>query len=517
MNRLPDVSSSYWMQTVGMPVYPSLTAPAEADVIVVGAGIAGLSTAWELSRVGLRVIVLEAARIAAGVTGHTTGKITALHTSIYGQLRSQHGEEAARLYATSQSTALGRIMQAAEELGTDCELERRPAYTYCEDPNGVQALKKEAEAARQAGLSATFVTETDLPYPVGGAVRVEDQAQFHPLKYLRALADDLTARGSEIYENTRVTDLDEGEPCRVTTSSGIAVTAGHVVVATHHPVFDHALLSTRLTQHRDLVIAGPIPADQDPNGMYITSEDGKRSVRTAPGPGDERLLIITGEAFTPGTGEDTAARYTRLLEWAEQRFPGFRTTYRWAAQDNSATDTVPLIGLLHPGSKNVYTATGFAGWGMTGGVLAGQLLTSLITGAPRPPWAEFYDPRRLRSAVRTATAPAFLKAQWDTGKHFVKDRLDTLGDGSNGPVATLPPGEGTVVRAHGRPCAVHRDGRGDLHAVSAVCTHLGCLVAFNNAERTWECPCHGSRFGIDGQVLQGPALRPLEPQDTDEL
>ncbi|MGW7064702.1 FAD-dependent oxidoreductase [Streptomyces sp. NPDC054904] len=515
MNGLPDASSSYWMQTVDMPAYPPLTTPAEADVVVVGAGMAGLSTAWELSRAGLRVIVLEAGRIAAGVTGHTTGKVTALHTSIYDRLRSQHGEEAARLYASSQSAALGRIMQVAQELGADCELERRPAYTYCEDPDGVQALQNEAEAARQAGLGATFVTETDLPYPVAGAVRVDDQAQFHPLKYLHALADDLTARGSEIYENTRVTDLNEGEPCRVTASSGIAVTARYVVVATHHPVFDHALLSTRLTQHRDLVTAGPIPADQDPNGVYITSEGGKRSVRTAPGPGDERLLIITGEAFTPGTGEDTVARYARLQAWAEQRFPGFKTTHRWAAQDNSATDTVPLIGPLHPGSANVYTATGFAGWGMTGGVLAGQLLTSLITAAPRPPWAEFYDPRRLGSAVRTA--PAFLKAQWDTGKHFVKDRLDTLGDGSNGPVATLPRGEGTVVRAQGKPCAVHRDDQGELHAVSAVCTHLGCLVAFNNAERTWECPCHGSRFGIDGEVLQGPALHPLESQDTDKL
>ncbi|MFJ6793943.1 FAD-dependent oxidoreductase [Streptomyces sp. NPDC091268] len=515
MNRIPDPSDSYWMQTVDMPAYPSLMASAEADVVVVGAGIAGLSTAWELSRAGLRVIVLEAGRIAAGVTGHTTGKVTALHTSIYGQLRAQHGEEAARLYATSQSAALGRIVEVAEELGADCELERRPAFTYCEDPEGVQALQEETEAARQAGLNATFVTETELPYPVAGAVRVDDQAQFHPLKYLRALADDLTARGSEIYENTRVTDLDEGEPCRVSTNSGTAVTARHVVVATHHPVFDHALLATRLTQHRDLVIAGPIPAGHDPGGMYITSEDGKRSVRTAPGADGERLLIITGEAFTPGTGEDTVAGYTRLQSWAEQRFPGFRTTYRWAAQDNSATDSVPLIGPLRPGSKNVYTVTGFAGWGMTGGVLAGQLLASLITDASRVPWTGLYDPHRPGSSLRSA--PSFLKTQWDTAKHFVKDRLDTLGDGSNGPVATLPPGEGTVVRAHGKPCAVHRDDQGELHAVSAVCTHLGCLVAFNNAERTWECPCHGSRFGIDGEVLQGPALHPLEPQDTEKL
>ncbi|WP_436842246.1 FAD-dependent oxidoreductase [Streptomyces virginiae] len=514
MKRFPD-ASSYWMQTVEMPAFRSLAAPAQADVVVIGAGIAGLSTAWELSRAGRHVIVLEAGRIAAGVTGHTTGKVTALHTSIYSQLRSQHGEEAAGLYATSQSAALHHLLEVAAELDVDCELERRPAFTYCEDPEGVQALRTEAQAAREAGLSADFVTATGLPYPVAGAVRVDGQAQFHPLKYLRALADDLTARGGQIYEGTRVTELDEGEPCRLTTESGETVTARHVVVATHHPVFDHALLSTRLTQHRDLVIAGPIPAGLDPAGMYITSEDGKRSVRTAPGPDGERLLIVTGEAFTPGAGEDTEARYARLQSWAEQRFPSFKTTHRWAAQDNSATDTIPLIGPMRPGNQNVYTATGFAGWGMTGGVLAGRLLASLITAAPRPAWAEFYDPRRLGSAARTA--PAFLKAQWDTGKHFVKGRLDSLGDGTNGPCAALRPGEGTVVRAHGRPCAVHRDEQGELHAVSAVCTHLGCIVAFNNAERTWECPCHGSRFALDGEVLQGPALHPLEQQDTDGL
>ncbi|MFD3325419.1 FAD-dependent oxidoreductase [Streptomyces sp. NPDC058701] len=515
MNRLPGTYGSYWMQTVDMPSFPPLTAAAEAeaDVAVVGAGIAGLSTAWELTRAGLRVIVLEADRIAAGVTGHTTAKLTALHGT-YSQLRAEHGEESARLYATSQSAALAHVIDVAAELGIDCELERRHAFTYCEEPDGVADLRQEARAAREAGLNASFVTETGLPYPVAGAVRVEDQAQFHPLKYLRALADDLVARGGQIHEKSRVTKLDEGEPCRLTTASGATVTARHVVVASHHPVFDHALLATRLTQHRDLVIAGTLPEGQDPDGMYITNENNKRSVRTAPGSDGERLLIVTGEAFTPGEGEDTEARYTRLQDWAERRFPGLKITHRWAAQDNSATDTVPLIGPLHPGSRNVYTATGFAGWGMTGGVLAGQLIASLITGTPQP-WAELYDPRRLGSAVRTA--PAFLKAQWDTGKHFVKDRLDTLGDGTNGPVAALRPGEGTVVRASGKPCAVHRDDRGELHAVSAVCTHLGCLVSFNNAERTWECPCHGSRFGIDGDILQGPALKPLERRDTHDL
>ncbi|MFJ2932688.1 FAD-dependent oxidoreductase [Streptomyces sp. NPDC087219] len=514
MNRLADSGSSYWMGTAALPSFPPLAGAAEADAVVIGAGIAGLSTAWELTRAGLDVIVVEAGRIAGGVTGHTTGKLTALHTSVYATLRTEHGDDAARWYADSQSAALRHVVEVVGELDINCDLERRPALTYCEQPEGVDALRAEAEAARAAGLTASFVTETGLPFPVAGAVRVEDQAQFHPLAYLSGLVDDLVALGGRIHEGTRVMELDRGDPCRLGTDTGATVSARHVVVATHHPLFDHTLLAARLTQHRDLVIAGPLPAPRDPEGMYITEERGKRSVRTAPLPDGGRLLIVTGEAFKPGTGEDTEAGYARLQDWSEQHFPDVTITHRWAAQDNSSTDTLPLIGRMPAGGDNVYVATGFAGWGMTGGVMAGTAIAAVVRGEPEP-WTDLYAPSRLGSTVRSA--PTLLKAQWETGKHFVKDRLETFGDGTDGTVRELRPGQGTVVRAKDGPCAVHRDDRGGLHAVSAVCTHLGCVVAFNNAERTWECPCHGSRFGVDGEILQGPALSPLERRDPDEL
>jgi glycine/D-amino acid oxidase-like deaminating enzyme/nitrite reductase/ring-hydroxylating ferredoxin subunit len=506
MTENAHVNGSYWLETApGGEPHPALDEDLDVDVAVIGAGIAGLSTARELARAGRSVAVLEAGRVAAGVTGHTTAKLTALHTLIYDKLRRTRGPEGARLYARSQNEAVEHAAALVDELGIDCDWERRSAYTYVRDASRLDDIKAEARAARAAGLAATFTTDTGLPFPVAGAVEVTGQAQFHPRKYLLALTGDLLAHGGRVFENTTVLGLEEGEPCRLSTATGATVTARDVVVATHYPVFDRALLFTRLSPRRELVVAGTIAADQDPDGMYITPEEDTRSVRTAPyGTDGQRLLVVTGEHFTPGTG-DTPARFDRLRAWAGTHFPGVDLTYAWATQDNDPTDTVPLVGPLHPGTRHAWVATGFGGWGMSGGIMAGRLLTALITGE-QCAWSELYDPRRLRSAVREA--PSFLMTQAKVARHFVGDRLRPAE-----PVEAIEPGAGAVVRAGADRLAVYRDDGGELHAVSARCTHLGCLVAFNAAERAWECPCHGSRFDTDGKVVQGPATRPLERRD----
>ncbi|MGW5198449.1 FAD-dependent oxidoreductase [Streptomyces spiralis] len=520
----PRVSGSYWVETApGPPARPPLAEDLDVDVVVIGAGVAGLSTAYELTRAGLGVAVLEARRVAAGVTGHTTAKLTALHTLIYDKLRRTRDAEAARLYARSQCEAIEHAEALVDELDIECEWEPRSAYTYVRDPGRVAELRAEAEAAREAGLPASFVTETGLPFPVAGAVRVAGQAQFHPRKYLLALTADLVERGGRVYEGTVVRGLTEGEPCRVTTATGATVRARSVVVATHYPIFDRALLFARLSPRRELVVAGPIEAGRDPEGMYITPEEGTRSVRTAPygpytadrpgsadgpnsadGPSSAdglRLLVVTGEHFTPGSA-DTPARFDRLAAWAREHFPGVDLVHSWATQDIDPTDTVPMVGPLHAGARHTYVATGFGGWGLSGGMMAGRLLTALITGRDCA-WRELYDPRRVRTAVREA--PTFLRTQAEVARHFVGDRLRPAP-----PVEAIPPGGGAVVRRGADRYAVHRDDEGNLHALSARCTHLGCLVSFNSAERAWECPCHGSRFDTDGQVIQGPATRPLE-------
>ncbi|MGW7352308.1 FAD-dependent oxidoreductase [Streptomyces sp. NPDC054784] len=503
---------SYWMLSAASGPCPPLPPDSvtEVDAVVVGGGITGLSTAWELARAGRSVAVLEADRIAGGVTGHTAGKLSALHGFVYAPIRDTHGPDAARLYARSQRDAVEHAARVAEQLGVDCELERRPAYTFVESPDHADEMRDEADAAREAGLDATYVTGTGLPFAVHGAVRVPDQIQFHPRKYLLALAADLRRRGGVVYERTRVVGLDQGEPCRVTTENGAVVVARDVVVATHYPVFDRALMFSRLSPRRELVIAATVPEAADPGGMYLTPERNTRSVHTAPYPfrPGHRLLVVTGEKFAPGTDGigSVNARYERLAAWLHERFPEAHLVHRWATQDNDTTDLVPYIGRFHPAAHHTYVAAGFGGWGMSTGILAGRLLAAHITDARLPAWAGLYDPVRLHPRE----TPALLRRQTDVAKHFVAGRLSPSYVDS--PDEILP-GTGAIVRIGGRRCAVHRTAEGEIRALSARCTHLGCLVRFNDAEGAWECPCHGSRFDVDGSVLQGPATRPLESRD----
>jgi len=501
MATVSDRAESYWMDSSAPTAYPPVDGDVEVDVAVVGGGIAGLCSAWELTRAGRRVAVFEADRIVAGTTGYTTAKLTAQHGLVYDRLRSSLGADTARWYARSQLDAIERVAAVVAELGIDCDLERLPAFTYATPAGAVEQVRAEVEAATAAGLPASLVTDTGLPFEVAAAIRVEGQAQFHPRRYLLALADDLTHHGGQIFERTRVTDLDEGEPCRLSTESGATVSARDVVVATHYPIFDRAALFTRLVPRRELVVAAPIAAADDPAGMYLTTEDNTRSVRTAPYGDGHRLLIVTGEHFKPGA-EGVEERWHRLATWTRERFKVDTLAYHWAAQDNTTPDRVPFVGRFHPGTDHVYVATGFNAWGMASGVMAGTLVAALIGGA-KPEWAAIYDPARRH--VR-AEAGTFLKATLAVAGHYIGDRLRPSHVDSPDDLAA---GQGAVIRLRGERCAVYRDTSGTLHSVSATCTHLGCTVAFNDAEGSWDCPCHGSRFDPDGAVLHGPATQPL--------
>ncbi len=495
MTVLPE-PRSLWVETAPAPDRTGVPLPDSVDVAVLGAGIAGLTTALLVARGGRSVVVLEAERVAAGVSGHTTAKVSAQHGAKYAELTSRHGAEAAKTYAESQVAACEWIAATAAELGIDCAFTRADNYVYTTQAKSVDSLRREADAAAAAGLPASFVEQIDLDVPALGAVRTTGQAYFHPRRWLLGLAEQVENAGGIVVENARATAL-HGRTVR--TSRGDVV-AGQVVVATHYPVFDRGLYFARLNPVRDLVVAGPVAGNAPPSGMYLDT-DTHHSVRGHTEQGTP-MVIAGGEHYRVGAHVNVERRYRRLAEWADAHAGLHRVTYRWSAHDMSTVDGLPYVGRYLPGTKDLWVATGFGQWGMTGGTAAGHVLAARILGEPHPA-ADLFDPNRFdpRSALELA------QDNLTVARYLVGDHVATLWRSKE--LDDLAAGEAAVVRVGGELIAAHRDEAGQLHTVGAHCTHLGCLVSFNNAERTWDCPCHGSRFGVDGEVVQGPAVRPL--------
>jgi glycine/D-amino acid oxidase-like deaminating enzyme/nitrite reductase/ring-hydroxylating ferredoxin subunit len=504
---------AYWIDSTPGTDYPPLRRELDVDVCVVGGGIAGITTAYLLTQAGATVAVVEAGRIVRGVTGHTTAKITSLHDLIYARLIERAGRERAQRYADAQQAAIARIASLVEQLSIDCDFRRTEAYTYTEAEEGLREIHAEVDAARSLGLPASFTDRTPLPYPVRGAVRFAEQAEFHPRKYLLALAEAVVRAGGHVFEQTRAVGFEDGgdgEPCRIETTGG-AVRARDAVLATHVPVHDPALYFARLFPKRSYVLgcrlAGPAP-----RGVFIGTDPGHHTVRSTPlaGPGagagqEHELVLLGGEDHKPGEGGDTRERFRTLERWARERFDVRAVDYRWATQDPDTPHGVPFIGRLAPTSRHLWVATGFGGWGMTNATVAAMLLTDLLTGRDTP-WAALFDPGRFEAESLGPVARENVGA----ARHLIGDRFRVEAKDSLQDVA-LAPGEGAVVRLRGQPVAVSRDARGTLHAVSAVCRHMGCYVAWNAAEETWDCPCHGSRYTADGTVVEGPANESLPP------
>jgi len=497
MQITPD---SLWMADApAEAVRAPLDGDTAADVVVVGGGIAGLATAWFAARSGASVLLLEADRVGAGVTGHTTAKVSALHGATYHSLLRRHGPDVTRAYATAQQEGLRALCELVEAEDIDCELERVPSYTYATTDHEAVTLRAEADAAQAAGLGTTWLGESPLPFRVSAAIRLDDQAQVHPWKLMRGLLRRAETAGVRVCEGTRVVSLHERGGLRVRTGSGYDVRARDVVVATHYPIFDRGLMFARVSVHREFALAAEW--DGHPvEGMHYGLGPAALSVRPSP----DGRLVMSGQMFRPGTGRQ-ADHLDELVALARRRFPGLgEVSHRWAAQDVSSHDGLPYIGQLTPWSDHVHVATGFAGWGLTNGVAAGLAISGRIAGKV-PDWARPMDPTRF---LLPQGVPAMLGEQATVGRSMLSGHLP-VGHLSPSDVAAIPPGGGDVVSVRGSKYAVHRDADGEVHVLNARCTHLGCIVGYNQAEQTWECPCHASRFGVDGTVLNGPAVKPL--------
>ena len=498
----PKLNRSYWLEGAE-PRHASLSGDVDVDVAVVGAGITGVTTAYLVGRAGRTVALIELAGIGYGATGYTTAKLTVGHSLIYDSLASSFDEETARAYARSNQAAIERVEAIVHEHSIDCDFERTSNYVYTESEEKVQDLEKEVAAARAAGVAAELTTETDLPYDVRAAVRVDRQAQFHPWKYVAALAELVRGDGGRVFERTRVTHVRSGDPCVVETPSG-TVRARHVVIATQLPILDRGFFFAKAHPTKSYAIAAHVDEERAPRGMYISVDQPTRSVRSSPGVDGRRLLIIGGEGHKPGADANTPARYAKLEHFLHERFGVDNADYHWSTHDYEPVDKLPYIGRLRRRDDRVLVATGFAKWGMTKGTLAATMLADAIAGVANE-WAELYDAKRLN--VRQSSLE-FAKENADVGIRFFRDRLRPR-DGRD-EIERLALGDGTIARIGAQQYAVYRAESGELHVLSPRCTHLGCIVGWNPADRAWECPCHGSRFAADGTVVQGPATADLE-------
>ncbi|MBN1240153.1 MAG: FAD-dependent oxidoreductase [Gammaproteobacteria bacterium] len=495
-------TASCWVET-GPPAEEGrapLAGDASADTVVIGGGIVGLTAALMLQRAGNSVVLLEASRIGRQVTGGSTAKITSQHGLIYHHLTQRFGADAAAAYAQSNEAGLRWIAEQIRERNIDCDYEPRSAYTYALSDEQAAAVEREVEAATRAGLPARLVRETALPFPVRAAVCFDGQAQFHPVKYQAALAAEFVERGGRLHESTRVVDVEGARPCTVVTAEG-RVRADDVIVATNIPILDRGGYFGRAFPYRHLCIAGPVDRERAPEGMFISADQPTRSIRSAPWSETERLLVLIGEAFPTGHA-DTEDKLRTLTAYAGEHFGLTEPRFRWGNQDFYSADRVPYVGPILPGGSRIRVATGFSAWGITTGTVAAMILSDDVLGR-RNDWATLYDSRRLGLK---GGGMKLVGKNLHVARSWIGQRLHTPPEKA---AASLRPGEAALIRLKGKPAAAYRDEGGVLHALDARCTHMGCHVHWNAAERSWDCPCHGSRFDTDGSILHGPAVRAL--------
>ena len=475
------------------PTFPPLDRNWQADVAIAGGGITGLSLARRLAAEGASVVVLERGRIGSGTSGATTAHITAALDIDYATLVSRFGEEAARLVVESVNQAIERIETTAGSLGSDCAFERVPGYRYLADGGDPAALEREAEIGRRLGVDVRLISEAKLPSAWRAALLFERQAQFHPLAYLDGLAMDIVAAGGVIFEHTAVTEAsDDGFQI----AGGHRVAARHVVHASHTPVGLVASIQTRLAAMTSYVLAAQLESEI-PRALYWDCEEPYHYVRTL---GDGTRILAGGEDHATGREPNTRGRHHELERWVRQHFPVRAIEQRWSHELFEPADGLPYIGAL-PGGGSQLVAAGFSGTGMTFGTMGADLLCDLIVRGGSP-WKDVYSPGRLKPlAAGRQVAVENARIGW----RFVADRLRS----SDKAVSDLPNDTGRVARIDGKQVAVYRDLRGDLHFLSPRCTHLGCIVAWNDAEKTWDCPCHGGRFHPTGKVLYGPPVEDL--------
>ena len=509
---------SLWEATSDAGQLNPLREDITTDVCIVGAGISGLSAAYTLVRDGRKVVVIDDGLVGRGMTGRTTAHIASALDDRYYEIEKLHGAEGARLAAESHTAAIARVEEVVCAERIECDFERLDGYLFAPPNEPIDNLREEFEACGRAGLEVEWVERAPVSgFNTGPAIQFKNQAQFHPLQYLHGLAAAIERYGGKIYTGTRVVDVQEGEEGAAKTQEGHTIRAQAFIVATNTPTNNRYVIHTKQAPYTSYVIGLRVPRGAVTRALFWdTAEHAGQEdkplgvipyhyVRVAGGEGGDEVLVIGGEDHKTGQADDFEQRYQRLEDWARVRWPqADEVVYRWSGQVMETEDYLGFIGRNPSDKENVYITTGDSGNGMTHGTIAGILIPDLIAGRENP-WAKLYNPSRLSFK----SAGDFLKENLNVAAQF----RDWVTGGDVASVAEIKPGQGAVLRRGLKKMAVYRDDSGALHEMTAVCPHLKCIVHWNRNEKTWDCPCHGSRFDAMGHVMNGPSISDLAPLD----
>lgn len=476
----------------------------KTDIVIVGGGLAGINLAFFLLNSGLKIVLLEGNKIAEATSGYTTAKVTSLHWLKYEHLRKHFGYEGAKIYGDSNQWAIGELERIVKKEKINCDFHWIASYVFGSNNKELEKIRQEFKVAKEIGLPASFSDSlSQLPIKISGAIKFDNQAYFHPRKYLLKIAEKLTAGGVKIFENSRVKKIIEKNKLQVITNEG-SIEAKNIVITSNFPIYDKGFFYSRIIQERSYALAVKLN-EPIPDGMFIGMEEESYSFRPHFN-GKNSWMIVGGEEHISGKGGDTGKRYTNLEKYAKKHFKIKSIDYRWSAQDSTTLDKVPYIGKM-PGTKNIYVSTGFGEWGMTTSFVSAKLISDLIKGSKNN-WEKFYSPSRIKPA-------ASAKKAFKLGVVTTQGLIRTVLKQRELNLAKLKSEEGKIVMHKGKKLAVFKDKKGKITALSAICTHMGCLVDWNNAEKSWDCPCHGSRFSKEGKVITSPAVEDLPQYKID--
>lgn len=498
--KTPQFPEPYWRESVSLPDFPILNESIKTDIGIVGGGITGITAAYLLTKQGFNVTLIDAGVLLNGVTGHTTAKITAQHGIIYDELIQHFGKKKASLYYQACMEAKQHIEDTVEKHNISCNYQSEDAYIFTNSDSYLSQLETEKTAYDQLDIPGKLTNTMPLNIQMKKALLMKDQAQFHPLKYLKALVDEAVDNGLKIYENTTAIDVEYNKHTAIVTRDGHRITCKFVIQASHYPFFDgQGFYPIRMYPERAYIIAVKSP-EKFPGGMYINAESPTRSIRSVKMNGED-LWLISGENHKTGQGTSTMNHYEALQEYTEKEFGISEYVYRWSAQDLTTLDKVPYIGPITDEQDTVFVATGFRKWGMTNGTIAAKIISDRIQDKENP-YSELYTPARFQAdpAIRE-----FITSNADVAKHLIKGKLEYTNHNLN----DLSADHATVTRVNGKRTGVYKDQDNKIFAVDTTCKHMGCEVHWNSGDRTWDCPCHGSRYSYTGEVIEGPAKEAL--------